>query len=262
MTTVMVAGSGRCGLHTARILAANGIKVTVVERLPESGGQEPERDARRLHRAARRAGAEFMLGTLAVAYRNGRVDTLGVQGAQSTAVRCLVLATGTRPQTRAELGIGGDRGAGVMPGSAALHFLDSGLLMGKSPVVIGHGELALHLGETLLARGAHEVTSVASQPRIGQWPKVIRRLDDASVVSVQGFPRVRSATVAAAEGTLDISTDSVILASGRVPMRNVEGAIFPGPNVVDCFSAGDPKADDEAVRVARSAVARVLSVIS
>ncbi|MGE0218305.1 FAD-dependent oxidoreductase [Mycolicibacterium sp.] len=262
MTDVVVAGSGRCGLHAARILAEAGLKVTVVERLPETGGQEPERDARKLEKAARRAGAEFKLGTLVVSYRDAVVETLGIDGAWSAEIRALVLATGTRPRTRAELGISGDRGAGVLPGSAAVHFLDSGLLMGYHPVVIGHGELARHLGEALLDKGARTVTSVADQPRIGHWPSQIRQIDNARVAAVHGFPHLRSATVVSESDTERVDTDAILLACGRVPMRNVEGAVAPGPTIADCFSTDDPKTDAEALRAARSAALRVHQIVS
>lgn len=260
MTDVVVAGSGRCGLHVARMLADAGLEVTVVERLPQVGGQEPERDARTLERAARRAGVTFMLGTLVVSYDDGVVQTLGIDGAQMLRVRALVLATGTRPQTRAELGIGGDRGAGVTPGSAAVHFLDSGLLLGRNPIVVGNGELAHHLCDALLHKGAHRVLSVADGPRIGDWPGVTA-MDNARVVRINGFPRVGSAVVATGDGAQEIVTDAVILASGRIPMRNVEGALFPGDSIYDCFGERDPKTDEEAIQTAAATARAVADAI-
>lgn len=260
MTDVVVAGSGRCGMHVARMLAETGAGVTVVERLPQVGGQEPERDARSLERRARRAGVKLVLGTLVVSYRDGVVDTLGIDGAAAIPAKALVLATGTRPQTRAELGIGGDRGAGVTPGSAAVHFLDSGLLLGRRPVVVGGGELAHHLCDALLRRGAHQVTSVTDGQRQGSWAGTTT-FDDARVVRVNGFPRVRSVVIEAPEGQRELATDAVILASGRIPMRNVEGALYPGGAVHDCFGEHDPKTDEEAQRIATAAACAVARAI-
>ncbi len=261
MTDVLVAGSGRCGVHTARLLADSGLKVMVVERLPQTGGQEPEDDARAMERAATRAGVEFLLGTLAVSYRDGIVHTLGIEGARSVNVRALVLATGTRPQTRAELAIAGDRGAGVVPGSAALHFLDSGLLLGRNPVVIGHGELALHLSHKLLSKGAHSVVSVSELPRQGTWPEGVQSYENARVGAVRGFPRVHTAEIVGNGTCHEIITDAVILASGRIPMRNIEGAIHPGPTIYDCFSTDDPKTDRDALRVSRATATSIANAI-
>jgi 2-polyprenyl-6-methoxyphenol hydroxylase-like FAD-dependent oxidoreductase len=259
VTEVVIAGSGRCGMHTARILAERGVSTTVVERLPQTGGQEPEADARQLERAARRAGVDIVLGTLVVSHQDGVVETLGIDGARRMDVRALVLATGTRPHTRAELAISGDRGAGVTPGSAALHFLDSGLLLGYRPLVVGHGSLARHLTGLLIEKGADEVVSVADGVRRGDWHSRVRRLDGARVTAVAGFPRIRSATVRSAEGDVEIETDAVILASGRVPMRNVEGAVFAGGDVFDCFADDDPKLDAAAVRVANHTAQEVIN---
>ena len=104
MSSVVVAGSGQRGLICAAKLAAAGMDVVVVERLPHPGGQEPERTTERLAKAARQAGARFVLGTLAVQYDGTVVDVLGVDGAGSLPCNVLVVATGSRPATRAELG--------------------------------------------------------------------------------------------------------------------------------------------------------------
>jgi len=149
VSDVVVAGAGRTGILVSRMLAERGIGVTLVERLPAPGGQEPETDAAQLARAASRAGVRMMLGTLAAEFRQGQVHTLGVEGAVTLSADALVVATGSRPQTRAELGIAGERGAGVMPGSATRHLLDSGVLLGRHPLVIGDGHLAEELCSAL-----------------------------------------------------------------------------------------------------------------
>ena len=77
MSDVVVAGAGRTGILVSRMLAERGIGVTLVERLPAPGGQEPETDAAQLARAASRAGVRMMLGTLAAEFRQGQVHTLG-----------------------------------------------------------------------------------------------------------------------------------------------------------------------------------------
>ena len=258
MTDVMVAGGGRCGLHASRMLAERGLTVTLVERLPQAGGQEPDRDAATLVKAAQAAGVKLVLGTLAVEYRNGSLSTLGIDGATSTAITALVLATGTRPRTRAELNIGGERGSGVLPGSAALHFLDAGLLPGRRPVVIGAGELAHHLSSKLLSKGAERVTVVTAGPGTGVWQAGVQVYDQATPKAVLGFPRLHTLVIETADGPVELHADSVILAAGRIPMRNIEGAVFSdAPTVYECFSTADPKTDHESLAVATETVRQI-----
>src|SRR5258706_2271706 len=153
MSSVVIAGSGQRGLICAAQLAAAGTNVVVVERLPHPGGQEPERSTARLAKEAVRAGARFVLGTLAVQYDGTVVDVLGVDGAGSLPCDALVVATGSRPATRAELGITGDRCAGVVPGSAALHLTQAGVLLGHRPLIAGSGAFAAHCAHMQLAAG-------------------------------------------------------------------------------------------------------------
>ena len=253
MSDVVVAGAGRTGILVSRMRAERGIGVTLVERLPAPGGQEPETDAAQLARAASRAGVRMMLGTLAAEFRQGQVHTLGVEGAVTLSADALVVATGSRPQTRAELGIAGERGAGVMPGSATRHLLDSGVLLGRHPLVIGDGHLAEELCSALGSAGAITVTSVrAGSDGVDPWPGT-NTFTDARVLSVHGFPRVNRAVVSQGDRLTHVHADAVILAASRVAMRNIEGAVFGGPHAVECFSLAEPKTFDNAEAAAMQA---------
>ncbi|HEX3929395.1 MAG TPA: FAD-dependent oxidoreductase [Nocardioides sp.] len=267
MADVVVAGAGRSGLIVARMLAERDVRVSVVERLPAAGGQEPESDAESLARAADRAGVSWRLGTIALERRPGAVCTLGVGGAESLDAAVLVLATGTRPATRAELGIVGDRGAGVLPGSVAHHYLDSGVLPGRHPLVVGDGQLAEELCEQLERAGASRVVRVrrTAEPtesgdgELGELGEV--RFADATVEAVHGFPRVSGATVRQGGRVTHVATDAVLLAAGRIPMRNVEGALFASDDVVECFSSADPKTHEDAVATATRACEQALAAV-
>ena len=115
---VVVAGAGQSGLRVAGELAWSGRQVTLVERLPACGGQEPEHPlAAELTTAALESGVQIMPATCAVAWGGGALDILGVDGARRIEAGTLVVATGCRPATRGELGITGDRCAGVLPAS-------------------------------------------------------------------------------------------------------------------------------------------------
>jgi len=237
VSSVVIAGSGQRGLFCAAALASAGLNVTVVERLPEPGGQEPERTAARHAKAARRAGARLLLGTLAVQYDGSAVDVLGVDGAGRLACDVLIVATGSRPATRAELGITGDRCAGVWPGSAALHLTQAGVLLGHRPLIAGSGPFAIHCAEMQLAAGAAQVAAG------------IRVFADYRVASVHGAARVEVAVVHGPAESLRLPADALILAAGLRPMRNIEGAINDRDGVLFC----QPEAEDRGEAPARAA---------
>jgi len=70
---------------------------------------------------------------------------------------------------------------------------------------------------------------------------------------VHGFPRVNRAVVSQGDRLTHVHADAVILAASRVAMRNIEGAVFGGPHVVECFSLAEPKTFDNAEAAAMQA---------
>jgi len=259
--TVVVAGAGRCGLHVSRMLAERGLPVTVVERLPCPGGQEPEPDADRLARAAERAGVRFLLGTLAVSLLGHDVDTLGIPGAQRLPASVLVVATGSRPATPGELGITGDRCAGILPGSAAVHLIESGVLPGWHPVVVGGGDLAEHCITRCLRAGSRSVSVVRPAQLRFAVPAGVHTYDGWRLDSIHGWPRVSRVTLSQGQQMMSVHADAVIIAQDRRPMRNIENALHDGGIVVGCHSAADPKTDEDATATAARALAQVDGIV-
>jgi hypothetical protein len=205
----------------------------------------------------------MVLGTLAVRWDAGDLAIVGVVGAATLRVGALLLATGTRPATLGELGAVGDRCAGVLPGSAALHLIESGLLPGWRPVVYGGGGLAARCSEMLLAAGAREVTVVSDSQPTAPFPRQVRLVVGWRLSSVHGISRVEAVWIERGDSRERLAGDALLLAAGRIPMRNVDGAIFPREEpddglVVPCHSSADPKSLDDATRTAQTAVARVL----
>jgi|SRR5579859_28396 len=281
MSSAVIAGAGQRGLICAAELAAAGLDVVVVERLPHPGGQEPERTAAKLAKAACRAGARFVLGALAVQYDGAVLDVLGVNGAQSLRCDALVVATGSRPATRAELGITGDRCAGVLPGSAAMHLTQAGVLLGHRPLIAGSGAFAAHCAEMQLAAGASEVTMTLPAHALNKvrMPIAVRVFAGYRVASVHGTARVEAAvlrretdgprddmgeqpgpgdrTLRADGAAQRIITDALILAAAMRPMRNIEGAITERDGVFFCQPEGEDRGEQPA-RAAAAATCRLV----
>jgi NADPH-dependent 2,4-dienoyl-CoA reductase/sulfur reductase-like enzyme len=259
---VGVVGSGQAGLVTSAKLARAGMQVTLVERLPAPGGQEPEVSVvGGLAARARDAGVEMALGTMAVKWDGAAVYTLGVGGARRLPCAALVVATGTRPATRAELGIAGDRPAGIVPGSAALHLTECGVLLGRRPVVLGAGSLAASCVAALRDAGADHITVVAPE---GVLAPAVHLADDIfegwTVSEALGNPRVARIVITRGGVRDYLAADALVLAHQRVPMQNIEGAIEPAPRVVYCHSCADPKSLVDAEAVAGRAAAETLAL--
>jgi NADPH-dependent 2,4-dienoyl-CoA reductase/sulfur reductase-like enzyme len=259
--TAIVVGAGRSGLHASRLLAAHGLGVALIERLPAPGGQEPEEGTSALARAVRTANVELVLGTLAVSLTGAGVETLGIDGARTFPADALVVATGTRPATLGELRVTGDRCAGILPGSAMIHLIESGVLPGWRPVIVGGGDLARHCLSLCLRAGAHSVSVVSPTGRGFPAVAAADAYNGWRLVSIHGQARVDHVVLAKDGETLSIPADAVILAHQRRPMRNIESAVQDGGIVVGCHSSADPKTDEDAVLTARATAARVIELI-
>lgn len=204
---IAIAGSGLAGLHTAVTLSASA-DVTVYERLPVPGGEhweDPEH--RRMVRRAHRNGVRFCAGTQVIRWERDRLLAIGEQGGIFPA-DALVVATGHRPSTRTELGINGDRCAGVVPATLALHLLKQQVHLGDN-VVVATGS---HWSEEYLAElGSASVVEIGADTRL---------------LATHGMPRITGVTVESAGSSTHLVCDCLILGTAPVPYRNIDGAIL------------------------------------
>jgi hypothetical protein len=248
--SVAIAGSGVAGLACAAAIGRRADAI-VVERLPVAGGerwQEPL--VARLVAEARAAGARFLLGTQAVRWDGRHVLALGQESAVLDA-DALVVATGHRPFTRAELGIVGPRCGGIVPATVALHLVHHRVVLGRSPVVVGGSREALGLARRIGA-------SVVAPSGLDDDPGV-PAYEGARPLRVEGFPRVTALLAELADGRrFRLWCDALVLAEGRVPYRNVDGAVLDGPALV--FAQPGGRGRDDAVTEAAGRAAAELAL--
>lgn len=234
---IIVVGAGVTGLAVASELARRG-PVLVVDRIPVVGGvagwNGPH--VRALAAAAARAGVGFELGATATRWADRALLVCAPHSISWRPAALLVIATGWRPATAVELGLAGDRPAGVLPITVARHLLDAGLPLWRRPAIVG-GDLDADEVAHLLAGHGVPLTGVCSQ---AAWADA--SLADWRPHEVEGRARVERLILARGDERRAVRCDAVLLAAAPRPTRNIDGAIAsdaPGVAFVD----GDPRLD-------------------
>lgn len=254
---VIIAGSGLAGLVCATDLALEA-EVVLFERLPVVGGADWELSrisALGAYFAA--VGGTAICGTQALRWEPGCLFAAGMAGGVYSA-DLLVVATGHRPATAAEWGLGGVRCGGVMAGTVAHHLLASGVLPGHRPVVLGDTRLARSLARELLNGGAREVIRVAPGclPTAPTEPGI--RIEDAQPLVIHGGPRIDALEVVTPSGDIvKMPCDALVLAGQRLPYRNVDGALEASGTVVMAQCEEDEDSDEATEQAGHDAASRV-----
>jgi hypothetical protein len=214
---MIVVGAGAAGLGAATALAERG-PVTVVDRVPVPGGcvRYDHPDVRAAFDATVHAGVAFRLGATATRWEAGRLLVCAPGAVAWEPTPQLVFAGGVRPATAAELGLAGDRPAGVLPVTVAKHLLEADPALWRRVAIVGDGPGAAEAAALLEAAGG-TVTWVAAPSS----PAVTAPLPSAGVLAVVGRERVTALRV----GDDLLPCDAVLLAGDPRPVRNVEGAI-------------------------------------
>jgi len=258
---VIVAGSGLAGLTCAAELAPE-MRVTVFERLPVLGGADWEVDQISVLTArVTDAGATAVCGTQALRWERSGLFAAGMAGGVCAA-DLLVIATGHRPATAAEWGIGGMRCGGVISGTVATHLLASKVLPGRRPVVLGDSRLARRVSAELLRAGAHEVIRVAPGPLADAVAASGITLMDAVPLSVKGRPRIEALEVMTSSGgVVTLPCDALVLAGKRLPYRNVDGALEACDTVVIAQCCEGEDSDVATEQAGRAAASRVRDLL-
>jgi thioredoxin reductase len=260
---VAIVGAGATGLACAAALARE-VTAVVLDRVPVPGGvlghEHPA--ARRLASAARAAGAALRLGVTATTWDGEWLVGMGQDGAERIRAGVLVVAGGTRPRSRAELGLVGARPAGVVAATVACHLAETGLLVGRRPLVLGGGDWAARSVERLLEAGAERVFLVCPDGALRddlRHPGV-ELVEGVRPVAVEGSPRVEALRC---EGGESIPCDALVLAHGLVPLRNVDGAVWEERRrTVFAQPADDPGSVAGAERTGRAAARAALRLLA
>jgi hypothetical protein len=255
--TAVVVGAGLTGLACAADLAAD-MRVDVLDRIPVTGGvhgwRAPETVS--LTRLAQARGVHLRLGVTAIRWDGGVLVGVGPDGVVRLAAEALVVAGGSRPLTRAELGLAGARPAGVLPAPVACHLAENGLLVGRAPCVVGGGDWAQRAAHELSAAGAH-VTVVAPDGLLRAMPAGVRVLERLAPEAIEGAPRVTGLCA----GGERIACDAVVLAHGLAPLRNVDGAVWEGPATIFAQPVADPATAAAAIAAGEQAAVDVRSLL-
>ncbi|HSD03285.1 MAG TPA: NAD(P)-dependent oxidoreductase [Gaiellales bacterium] len=231
---VAIVGAGPTGLACARALAGR-TQVVVVER-----GPAPAADVR------------------ATAIRwDGRTLVAVGPSVVEIAAAALVIATGTRPLSAAELGLTGARPEGVLAAPTACDLAAHGRFRPVRPVVIGGGRWAARAVEALLAAGAEAVTVIAPTGLLVALEPTQRIVlhERLTPLAVRGDGSVERLECDGAR----FDCDGIVLAHGLVPIRNVDGAVVGGERTVYAQPSVDPPSETSSraagVDAARAALA-------
>jgi hypothetical protein len=258
--TVAIVGAGLTGLACARSLP-EGIRPVVVDRVPVPGGVHgwDNDETRAATTAAEARGAVLHLGETAIRWDGEELLVMGQDGARRIPARALVVAAGSRPLGRAELGLAGPRPAGILAATVACHLSETGLLAGHRPAVVGGGDWAARAVGALLYAGAERVQVVAPEGILRPFPgSPAVTVGTGAPVAVEGAVRVSALRL---HGGERVECDALILAHGLAPLRNVDGAVWEGPRTVYAQPAGDPTTVAAAQRAGSAAAADVARIL-
>ena len=253
--SVIVVGAGAAGLGAATVLAESD-PVTIVDRIPVAGGtvRFDRSDVRAAAAQARQAGVVFLLGATATRWHECRLLVCAPGEMKWHSACSLVFAGGLRPATPAELGIGGDRPAGVLPVSVAKHLLEAASGLWQNPVILGDGPGAADAA-AMIALAGGEIAYVGDGPTAPKWATSAHLGWRAA--AIVGRDHVSAVRIERDGSSQLIACDAVLLAADPRPVRNVEGAIAENAEDVMYLQEIDASTFTETVRVAGSIVQRV-----
>lgn len=281
---VLIVGAGPAGLSAACAARdAGAARVIVLERDHRAGGilqqcihpgfglkyfgeelTGPEY-AERFIVQAKEKGVEFMLGTMAIDFRENCCVAVNGEGVHAITFGAAVLAMGCRERTRANLVIPGSRPAGIYTAGSAQRLINIyGRNVGKKVVILGSGDIGMIMARRMSLEGSKVEAVVELMPYLaGLTRNRVQCLDDFgiplllshTITEIRGVDRVEGVTVAPvdenkcpiADQAFDIECDTVLLSVGLIPENELSkkagvelSAITKGANVDSFMQTGTP----------------------
>lgn len=276
---VLVIGGGPAGIAAAAgARGAGADRVILVERNDELGGillqcvhsgfgsVRYKRDlpgpayAARVIREAEASGFEVRLGESVLDLTPGLAAYAcsARGGFVEYRARAVVLAMGCRERTRPQVGIAGDRPAGVLTAGAAQRMVNvEGWMPGSRFVVLGSGDIGMIMARRLVIEGAKVEAVLEARPYLtGLRRNYVQCLEDfgvplelsSTVTRVIGRKRVEAVEVARVDGAMRpvpgteriIPCDALLLSVGLIP----ENELSRGAGVELDPLSGGPLVDD------------------
>lgn len=261
MAKVLIIGAGPAGVSAALYARRGGMEVMVLSRGPKTGGlakahlienyyglEEPVTGAELARRGvagAKRLGVKFVeADVMGLAFDDAFTGFCVETSKQNFAADSVILAAGASRRSLAVPGIKEFEGKGV----SYCAVCDAFFYRGKTAVVIGEGEYALHEAKTLLPHAAKVVLLTNGKeppPNIPEGLTVCK----AKLKAVAGRHRVER--VQFADGTF-LATDGIFLAlgaAGSTELARKMGILLDdssirtdaqmATNVPGIFAAGD-----------------------
>ena len=266
---VAIVGGGPAGLSAAIELRARGVaKVALFERGDEAGGiprhcghplfgmREFGRIltgpayARRLVAAALAAGVTVLpKHTVVHTGPGGRLTVASPNGIETIQAARILIATGAREATRAQLLVPGLRPLGVMNTAALQAFVyQGGRVPFRRPLIVGSELVSLSAILTCRSHGIRPIAMVESELDVQArraffaLPRLLRVpvMTGAQILAIEGRPRVTSVRLRLADGTETLLACDGVIFSGRfVP----EAALTEASALVLDPATGGPEID-------------------
>ena len=164
-----------------------------------------------------------------------KVKYVSPEGLESVTTKSIIYASGARERHRFEVGIVGDRVAGIFTAGEAQTLMDIyGVMPGKEVVIVGSGDVGLIMARRFALEGARVKAVVELMPYPGGLARnIVQCLQDFSiplylshrVLEIRGRKRVESVKIATVDDNLeplpgtefDIPCDTVIISAGLIP---------------------------------------------
>jgi hypothetical protein len=255
---LVVVGAGVSGLTIAGEVGRDAA-VTIIDRLPAVGGvlgyEHPV--ICELELAARHRHVEMLLGSTALRWVENRLLVAGPRGIEWIEADCLAFCGGTRPSTAAELGIGGDRPAGVFSATVAIHLMEAGVRLGNTVVVVGSSDWSARAAHYLARQGANVVGVLEAGEEVLIATNRIWR--EWRLLEIHGAARVNHVLLARDRFRQRVSCDAVVLGARLKALRNVDGAIQEGDHVEYVQPVADLLNAQEVEAHARASASRLLA---